>query len=673
MSKIMQGRIQDIVKDSYMQYGQYVIINRAIPSLYDGMKPVYRRVLYALHKHKCTSFTKSATCVGYVFPFHPHGSTYGTMVGLVQSDNLLTPLLDGKGNFGQHTSRDLAPAAERYSEIKLSEMTKDIFSDLNKEIVNWIPNYDNTQTMPEFLPVKFPMILHIAQEGVAVGMSNKMPSFSINDICNAMIDYIDNEKETILIPDFPTGANIINDNEVFNNINFNGNGTIRIRAKARIIESTKTIIIDEIPYSTTREKVIETIVEKIQAGKIRGIKNVHDITGLKSFGIRIDCKRDANLDLILEQLYKMTTLEDTYSCNMNVLYNGLPQVMGVWPIIKEWLKWRHSCLISYKEGENARLKNDLEVYTGLVKIVDNIDGLIKIIRFTDDALLLDTVMNKFDLTYNQAEYLINMKIRNINKDYIQKRIKTIDDLRKEINKNNEFINSEDIRNDYIKNDLRYIMNKFGKPRKSDIIDVDATKVKKILEKVPTEKKNNNKDVKVIITNENYIKKIDINDNKETNLKAGDSVKHIFETKETGEILIFVGRDCYKIYVDDLKLSKSSELGEYIPNIIGHKDIIGYSIMDDKYKFHIIHYSNDKIAKISTSSFRTNMRRRRLTNSLCDIADTISITPLREDTNIKLINNEGKEKIINTSHIDLKTSRGARGASYWRNIREIKIK
>ncbi len=670
MKNIIKKRIEDIINDNYLSYGKYIIINRAIPSLEDGMKPVYRRILYALNKNNCNSFTKSATCTGYVFPFHPHGSTYGTMVGLAQEDAHLTRLLEGKGNFGQHTSRDLAPAADRYSEIKLSELSKDIFKTLNKDIVKWIPNYDGTQEIPEFLPVKFPMILHMCQEGIALGMSNRMPSFSINDICLSMIEYLDNGNKTILIPDFPTGANIIYDEEVFNRINYEGKGTLRVRAKADI--NGQNIMIKEIPYSTTRESIIESIIDLVQKGKIQGIKNVYDATGLNSFGIGIECKKGINPELILEQLYKSTTLEDAYSCNMNVLCDGLPRIMGVWDIIDKWLEWRHSCLISWKEGENKLLKDKLEVYSGLIKIIDRIDELIGIIRFTNDNILVNKVISNFNLTENQAEYLVNMKIRNINKDYIEKRIESISELESEIENNNIFINSKEVRNNFIKEDLVYISKKFGCDRKSKVITIDNSKMEKILNEIALEEKPN-KDVKVIITNENYIKKIDMNDNKENKLKAGDSIKYVFETRDSEEILVFSGTDCYKIYVDNLKLSKSTELGEYIPNIINCKSITGYSIIGDKYKSHVICYSNDKIVRISTKSFKTNTRRRKLSNSLSNIADVLSIIPLKEDIDIKIINNKGKEKIINTSSIAIKTSRCAMGACYLRNIKKIEIK
>lgn len=655
-----------IIQENMLMYGNYIIKGRALPAIEDGMKPVYRRILIALNKNKRYNFTKSATASGDVFPYHPHGSTYGTMVSLVQKDNNLTPLLDGKGNFGQHTSRDLSPAADRYSEVKMSKISRDIFSELNGDIVNWIPNYDGTIKMPEFLPVKFPMVLHIAQEGIALGMSNRMPSFSINDICDSMIKYINTNEKTILIPDFATKGLIVKDDKVFEMINNEGKGSIRIRGKAEI--KGNEIIITEIPYSTTREAIIDKIIKLVKDKEIEGILELKDITGLKQMGIKIKCKNNINMNELLEDLYSKTPLEDTYSCNMNVLDNGLPKVLGVWSIIDKWLLWRKQCLVNKKIGENERLKEELELLEGFEEVIEDIDKVIEVIRFSPGPVMY--MVKEMGLSVKQAEYIFNMPLKNINEVYIKKKIEKIEVILEEIRKNNEFIESDELKNKKIINDLLYIKKEFGKERQSQIIEVKKTERKKAERK--QKEKANITPVKLYITNDGYIKKV-VNTSGEFKLKAGDSIKHEFDLMSNDEVLVFIGTDAYKIYLEELPISSMNELGQYIPRIINCNDtILGYSVINRNYKFHVILYSNGKLAKIATDSFKTKNSRRKLGNSLSNVADAISITPLKNDCDIELVNNNGKVRQDSTTRLDLKTSRGAQGSTLWRNIVEVRF-
>lgn len=658
-----QKQISNIIEENMMMYGNYIIKNRALPSIEDGMKPVYRRILIALDKNKRINFTKSATAAGDVFPYHPHGSTYGTMVTLAQTDNNLTPLLIGKGNFGQHTSRDLSPAADRYSEVKLSKIAIDIFKDLNEDIVNWIPNYDGTIKMPEFLPVKFPMILHIAQEGIALGMSNRMPSFSINDICDSMIKYIETNEKTILVPDFATKGLIVKDDKTFRMINEEGKGSIRIRSRVEIKDNE--IIVTEIPYSTTREAIIDKIIKLVKEKKIDGILEVKDITGLKQMGIKIKCKRNIDMNMLVESLYKKTPLEDTYSCNMNVLDNGLPKVLGVWSIIDRWLSWRKQCLVNQKLGENKKLTDELELLEGFKQIIEDIDKLIEVIRFSPDAVRY--MVEEMDLTVRQAEYIFNMPLKNINRIYIDKKIEKIDELLVEIGKNNEFIESDKLKNDKIIKDLLSVKSKFGKERQSEIVEVEKVEL-------PREQKQQKEvvqtQVKVFITNDGYIKKV-TNTNGTFKLKPGDSIKHELDLMSNDEILVFVGTDAYKIYLNDIPLSAMSDLGQYIPRLIDCNDrILGYSVINKEYKFHVILYSNGKLAKIDTNSFKTKNSRKKLSNSLSRVADVINIVPLKNDCDIELVNDNGKVKKDTTLRLDLKTSRGSQGSTLWRNITNV---
>lgn len=668
MDRTVRKEIQHIIKDNMMEYGSYVIKNRALPDIRDGLKPVYRRILYAMNKKKCVSFTKSATVTGHVFPYHPHGDTYGTMVGLVQEDNHLSPLIIGKGNFGQHTSKELAPAASRYTEVKLSELSNDIFKGLNKDIVKWIPNYDGTTQMPEVLPVKFPMILHIAQEGIAVGMSSKTPSFNITDIYNSIIKYIKTGEKVLLIPDFATGGILDYDEEVIKRINYFGNGTLRIRGKAKIVDDS--IIITEIPYSTTRERIIEAVVKLVKERKIDGITRVEDLTDIKGMKIEITCKKNADKELILAQLYDKTSLEDTYPCNMNVLSNGLPKVKGVWPIIEEWLEWRHECLINLKTGENKELMKELNLLRGFEKVISDIQLLVNIIRFEED--IIGELREAFGLNTEQAEYISNMRLKKINSVYIKKEIDKIKDLEKIIKANNEFISNKSLRDEEIIKDLTEINEKFAQERRTQIMKIDRTKARTKIKAAVDKKEEKDFDVVVYITKEGYIKKV-TSDDGDNKLKSGDEILHRFKIKNSSEVIVFSGTDAYKIYVSDLKTVKKSDFGQYIPSLINIDNISGYSVIGGDYKFHLVRYSNDKIAKIDINSFKTETRRRKLSNSLSKVADVLEIIPLKEEVTVEITNAKNKTKEILTSNMDMKTSRAAQGATYWRNIININIK
>lgn len=668
-NKIIAKRVDSIIKNNSLSYASYVIQNRALPMLEDGMKPVYRRILWTMHKMNATKFTKSNNISGQVMKYHPHGDSYPTMVGMAQKDNHLTPLIVGKGNFAQHTSRDLQPGAGRYTEAKLSPIAIDIFKGLNKNVVEFVQNYDGTAELPAVLPVKFPLILHMAQEGIAYGMANKMPSFNIKDICEATKTFIKTGEKNILIPDFATGGMIVKDEAVFKKINSEGKGSIRIRAKAEIEGNVISIV--EIPYSTTREAIIEKIIKLDKDKQISGITSIKDLTGLNGMRIEITCKKSVDAKLLLEQLYKSTTLEDSYSCNMNILYNGLPQVMGTWEIIEKWIEWRIGCIERQLKGEVDKLTKEYNIYKGFEEIVKDIDKAINIIRNSDEETIIKNIMTEFKINEVQAEYITNMKFKNINENYMKKKIVEIENMAKEIEEKENIIKDRNKKLEIIIQDLQEIEKKYGADRRSQIIELDEQAVKTT--KKAMEKQANNYNVTLFITKEGYVKKVQkvVGTNK---LKPGDEIIQEFKTTNSGELVVFSGTDAYKIQISSLTDCKMSDFGDYIPAIIGVKDFVGFTIVDDKHKFIIVCYDNGKIAKVDLNSFRTATNRKKLSNSLFAGAKVLSIETFECDKDIVVVcsfNKRDKENVINTSKISMKTSRATQGIKVLRNIKYIK--
>lgn len=657
--------IQSVIKDNILSYAGYTIKSRAIPDLRDGNKPVIRKILYAMYVKKCFNYTKSATVTGHVFPYHAHGDCYNTIVGMVQSDNHLTPYVEGKGTFAQHTSSLMQPAASRYTECRLSEIAKDILKDLNKNTVDFIPNYDGTLTMPEVLPVKYPAILHYAQEGIAVGMASKIPSFNLKELNDATIKYIKEGITTTLIPDFATGGYIINQPQAFEKINETGLGSIRLRAKATIDKNI--ISITEIPYSTTRETIIDKVVELIKSGKLKEITDIKDLTGLHGMEIEITCKKNTDMELLLEKLYLLTPMESSYSCNMNVLHEGLPKVMGVWTIIDKWLEWRKECVKRGLRNEISDLEKKLHLLKGLEKVLLDIDKAIEIIRYSEEWLIDNNLIEYFKVDKTQADYISNMKLRNINKDYITKQIKDIEQLENKLNNLHNTLNCEHLIRDLICEGIQEVTDKYAQDRRSKLITIcekTKEKVVKIKKEIPDYK------VRLLVTREGYVKKLSPNTKADQNLKPCDEIVQEYETTNLSELVVFSGKDAYKIKLHQLNDYKPSQLGDYLPNLLGIKNILGYTIVDDNYKYTLILYSNGKIAKIDNNSYKTETNRKKLANSLYKDSEVLQILTIKDDCDINLINNKGKKTMKNTNILMPKKSRNTQGVSTLKNIIKI---
>lgn len=645
--------IEQIIQENMMGYASYVLLDRCLPDLRDGLKPVHRRILYTMFMEKAFKFTKSANVSGAVMRLHPHGDSYLTMVGMVQKDKQLIPLLEGKGNFGQHTSRDLAPAASRYSEVKLSDISIDMMQDFDKNIVDFVGNYDGTMKMPEVLPVKFPAILVYAQSGIGVGFSSSTPSFNLSELCDAIIKYLNTGKKTTLVPDFATGGYIIKEPEIFEKINFEGIGTVKIRGKAEI--EGNEILITEIPYSTTREAIIDKIVELARTGKLKEVTDVKDLTGLKGMLITVTARRGTDMNLLLEKLYRFTPLQSTYSLNMNILVNDLPRVLGVWSIIDEWLKWRRECLQRSLSYDIKRMTEKLHILRGLEKVLLDIDKAIDIIRKSKEELIEKNLQDCFNIDEVQAREVANMKLRNINKDYIIKKIKDIENLEKKINDYKAIVGNEKRLNELIINDLEETKEKYGKPRQTKIIEI--TNIQPI--KLVQESEVPDYPVKVYLTKEGYAYKFK-NFDQEPFLKPGDEVIQVFEATNKSEIVMITDACmAYKIELSKLEETKNNTLGTYLMNIfdLENENVVNYTIYDDKRKFLIIAYKNNRIAKVDIKVFAG--RRKVLKYGYKEGQEVVDMITLNKEVTLKLKTTR-TEVEIKTEDLNMVSNRATPG-------------
>lgn len=660
MTSIVNKNIENIIQNNMMEFSAYVLLDRALPDLRDGMKPVHRRILYSMFLMKAFKFVKSANVVGSVMKLHPHGSSYSTMVGMVQKDNQLIPLLEGKGNFANHTSRDLEPAADRYSEVKLSDISIDMMKDFDKNLVEFISNYDGTMKMPSVLPVKFPSILAYVNSGIGVGFSSSIPSFNLNELCNAIIKYIKTNKKTILVPDFATGGLIIKNEKSFKDINETGLGSIQIRGKAEI--DGNEILIHEIPYSTTREAIIEKIIELNKAGKLKEVTDVKDLTGLKGLLIAVTARRGTDMDLLLEKLYKFTPLQSSFSVNMNMLVDDLLKVMGVWQTIDKWLIWRTECIKRGLNYDIKKMSEKLHILKGLEKVLLDIDAAIDIIRNSPEEMIEFNLQTRFDIDLEQAKEVANMKLRNINQDYIIKKIKDIKKLEETIEEYKSIINDHSKLNNIIIKDLKEIKKKYGQDRRSQIIELTNVKPIKLVEEVP------DYPVTIFLTKEGYCFKF--KGNQKPVLKPGDSVIKTFETNNKGQILAFCSDAvCYKIALNDIEETRANNLGTYLPNLTKDKNIniINYSVLDDKHKFIIYLYTNNRIAKIKLEAF--DGTKSVLRNSFCSKQELFDLITLEDDITLNVTTDKKKIK-VNTKDYGFVGQRNATG-QYMSSARKLK--
>ena len=663
--EIAEKRLQHIVTDNMGQYSTYVLLSRAIPDFRDGLKPSYRRILWAMQEIKATRFTKSFNVAGAVMLYHPHGSTYPTMVGMAQKDSQLNPMLIGKGNFGQHAS-ELAFGAERYTEIKLAPIGIDMMADVKKDGVDFIDNYDGTRKIPEVFPVKYPTILAYAQSGIGVGFSSSIPSFNTTELCEAIIKRIEDNEETLLIPDFGTGAYIINDPDVIKSINENGSGSINQRAKVEFDKDSREIIVKEIPYGTTKEKIIERIIKLNKEDKLKEVTKVEDTSGLKGLEIVITAKRGVDLEQLLEKLYQMTPMQASYSTNLMVINReGLPEKMGVWTLIAKWLDWRTDTYQRMITKDIRTKQVQLEILYGLKNIKDDLEHVIKIIRTSTDDNVIQNLSSQFNLSKLQAERVSGLKLKNLTTTFIKKQLNNIKSLEKEIEQLEWTVEKPQRIHKLIVQDMKDVIAQFGTPRKSQLIDKSVVTKKAKLAPVNTVDEYN---VKVIATKDGYVKKIPLTSlrgNADIQFKDGDFAIAELDTINSEEILIFTNQqNVYKKQLSDLNDTKPKDLGNYIPSLIDlnkNEDIIGIIPLSDSVQNVLIGFDDGKVAKVSTNAYRTSTKRSMLKNGIAD-KTVILLEGIIEDVDLLSISNNGKAVVTNTSMINPKSSKSTQGAT-----------
>ena len=647
--------IEDIVYDNMMEYSAETIFDRAISSVESGLKPSQLKSLWTMYVNKVTKLTKSLNVAGAVTAYHEHGSVYPTIVNMCQEDRHTQPLIIGEGNFGNYTSKQLTAASDRYTNIKLSDIALDGLKEIDKRYVEMIPTYDNKKVMPLYLPSKYPIILTQATNGMAVGMASTMPSFNFNEVCNAIDKYIVTGEKDYLIPDFATYGYIENNNQVIKNINENGYGSLKLRGKC--IKEGNSIIITEVPYGTFREDIVDKIIELVKDNRLKEVISVKDLTGLKGLKIKIECRKNTNLDMVIEKLYKLTNLESTYSCNMNVLYKGMPKVRGVWDIIDCWIEFRKECIANGIKYECKQLSKELHLLYGIKNILIDIEKAINIIRFSEHHK--EELMNTFNLDDIQVEYILKLTLRDINKTFISKKISKIDELEKTLSDKKDIITNNSKLLNIVLEDIRYISNKFKTPRRTQIVDMFA-KSNDSIEDMFIEDYNLN----IVLSSSGYMKKVRLTSLRgasEYRLKDGDTITSIRQTSNKSDLLIFTTKqNCYKVKTHTINDHKPSALGLYLPShlqLSEDEEIIDIIPTTDYKEEILIAYVSGRVARVPLTSFVTKTNRTKLSNSLNN--EKVVAIHIYEEAKYILRTND-KALIFKSKNIPIKTTRHTQG-------------
>lgn len=674
--EIVEQKIADTIEENYMPYAMSVILSRAIPEI-DGFKPSHRKLLYTMYKMGLlgTTRTKSANIVGQTMKLNPHGDSaiYDTMVRLSRGyEALLHPFVDSKGNFGKFYSRDMAWAASRYTEAKLDSICNELFNDIDKDTVDFVDNYDNTLKEPTLLPAAFPSVLVNANTGIAVGMASSICSFNLEEVCRTTIGLLKDEKfdimSTLLAPDFTGGAQVIYDRKTIENIYRTGRGSVRLRGRYSYDKFANCIDISSIPQTTTSEAVIEKIIDLVKQGKIKEIADIRDETGIDGLKITIDLKRGINADKLMQKLYKMTPLEDSFACNFNILIAGTPKVMGVREILNEWSAFRIECVKRRTYFDLTKKRDRLHLLRGLEKILLDIDKAIKIIRNTEEETqVIPNLMAGFGIDEIQAEYVAEIKLRNLNKEYILKRIEDIGQLEKDIAELEEIVGSTSKIKKIIIKELENIIKKYGQPRKSMIIYADEMEEEEVIEEVPDYAVN------LFFTKEGYFKKItplSLRMGGEQKFKEGDGILQHFETTNNTDLIFFTDKcQAYKAKAPMFSDTKASVLGEYIPSKLefdeGENAI--YMIPTKDYKGYVFFFfENGKTAKVPLESYATKTNRKKLTGAYSD-KDKLGAVVYAESDECEIMvkSSSGRILIFKSSDLLAKTSRNTQGVALFK--------
>ncbi len=662
--------ITETLKTNYMPYAMSVILSRAIPEI-DGLKPSHRKLLYTMYLMGLLSgkTIKSANIVGRTMQLNPHGdaSIYETMVRLSRgNESLLYPYVESKGNFGKAYSKNMMYAASRYTEAKLAPICSELFCDIDKDTVDFVDNYDNTMKEPRLLPVTFPTVLCNVTTGIAVGMASSIASFNIREVCETTIALMKNKahviSDTLIAPDFVGGGYVLYDKDELDKIYETGKGSVKVRAKYSYDKSYNCIDITEIPPTTTSEAVIDKIVELAKANKVKEISDIRDETDLKGLKITIDLKRGTNPDKLMQRLYKLTPLEDTFSCNFNVLIDGKPGVRGVRELLNEWIRFRLNCITRRVNFSLAKKRKQLHLLKGLSKILLDIDKAIKIVRETEnESDVVPNLMIGFGIDETQAEYVAEIKLRHLNREYILKRIDDIEALENEIAGLEEVLSSEKKKKQIIISELQNVIKKYDTGRKSEILY-------EIPEDIESEEPEvADYPVTVFLTHGGYLKKIktaNLRMSGEQKVKEGDAVARSVECSNKDELLVFTSKhQVYKAKLDDFPDTKASVLGEYLPGKLEMEEgeTALYTAVISKYQGYMIFvFENGKLAKVDLSAYETKTNRKKLINAFSDKSPLAAAVYLEEDADIVITSQSGRNLLINTAVILPKTTKSTQG-------------
>ena len=665
--------ISETLEINYMPYAMSVIVSRAIPEI-DGFKPSHRKLLYTMHKMGLlgSKRVKSANIVGQTMQLNPHGDAaiYETMVRLARgNESLLHPFVDSKGNFGKVYSRDMAYAASRYTEAKLDPICAELFRDIDSDTVDMVDNYDASQKEPSLLPTTFPNVLVSANQGIAVGMASNICSFNLAEVCRTAIALIDNPEhdvlETLPGPDFSTGAELLFDEASTREIYRTGRGSFKLRAKWHYVKDGNLIEITEIPYTTTSEAILDKVNELIVAGKIREIADMRDETDLEGLKLTIDLRRGVEPEKLMQKLFRLTPLQDTFSCNFNILIAGMPRVMGISEILEEWTAWRMECVRRRIYFKIQKKEERLHLLKGLERILLDIDKAIRIIRETElESEVIPNLMIGFGIDETQANYVAEIKLRNINKEYILKQTKAISQLEEEIADLRSTLNSGRKLRNVIIGELKQVAEKHGKPRRTEIV----------YQTVDSEEEDPDEDipdypVTVFVSQDGYLKKItpqSLRMSGAQKFKEGDKLRVSKETTNRAELLVFTDQyQCYKARLSDFEDGKASQLGDYLPQKLGMdtgENVVEVIFPGDYKGFVLFFFENGKAAKVPLSAYETKTNRRRLTGAYSDKSALKACIALEKDEQVVLYTSDNRAAIFSTALLQPKTTRNTIGVN-----------
>ncbi len=670
--EVVEQQITDTLEKNYMPYAMSVIMSRAIPEI-DGFKPSHRKLLYTMYKMGLLNAprTKSANIVGQTMKLNPHGDSaiYDTMVRLSRGyEALLHPYIDSKGNFGKYYSRDMAWAASRYTEAKLDGICQELFGDIDKDTVDFVDNYDNTMKEPTLLPASYPSVLVNANTGIAVGMASSICPFNLAEVCQTTIDFMKNPDHdlttTLLAPDFPGGGQIIYEKNAIDAIYRTGRGSIKVRSRYTYDKSANCLDITQIPPTTTVEAIVEKVVELVRQGKLKEIADIRDETGLDGLKITIDLKRGVDAEKLMQRLFKMTPLEDSFSCNFNVLVAGVPKVLGVGKLLEEWVAFRVECVRRRTHFDLTKKKDKLHLLRGLQAILLDIDKAVSIVRETDEeTAVVPNLMAGFGIDEVQAEYVAEIKLRHLNREYILKRTDEITSLEKDIEDLQSILDSKTKVKNIIIAELQKVMKQYGQPRKSMLIyaeDVEEVSLEEIIPDYP---------VHLFFSREGYFKKItpqSLRMSGEQKLKEGDAVSQQMEATNSCDLLFFTDRaTVYKAKASDFPDTKASVIGEYVAAKLGMEEGENaiYMAATKGYEGHMLFFfENGKVARVDMESYATKTNRRRLVGAYSDKVPVAAICYVLEPAEVLMTSTDGRMLLIASEAVPTKTTRSTLGVA-----------